>query len=388
MAHRNGIPVPLPPAAPPTSRPTAVIYCEANFGRIDGKTANGLVRSSERYRILAVIDSTAADADAGEVLDGVDRDIPIVSTLEEAIASAAHTVTDIAGPIARPDVFIMGLAPLNGLMSTSDREAVLAAISEGLDVVSGLHEYLADDAEISAAASRFGTELLDVRRPRPTKDLRMFDGAINSVDCIRIAVLGTDGAIGKRTTATILTAALVEAGIRAVMVGTGQTGLMQGAAFGVALDAIPAQFGVGELEGAIVEAWRAERPEVIVIEGQGALSHPAYLSSTVILRASRPQAVIMQHAPGRRWLTDYPEVAMPDPAEEIALIEMFGRTEVIGMTLNHERMNRHEIDAAILLYQAQLGIPVMDPLWSPAIDLVEMVTSAFPDLVLAELQTS
>jgi len=172
------------------------------------------------------------------------------------------------------------------------------------------------------------------------------------------------------------------------MVGTGQTGLMQGAAFGVALDAIPAQFGVGELEGAIVEAWRAERPEVIVIEGQGALSHPAYLSSTVILRASRPQAVIMQHAPGRRWLTDYPEVAMPDPAEEIALIEMFGRTEVIGMTLNHERMNRHEIDAAILLYQAQLGIPVMDPLWSPAIDLVEMVTSAFPDLVLAELQTS
>ena len=108
----------------------------------------------------------------------------------------------------------------------------------------------------------------------------MFDGAIDSVKCVRIAVLGTDGAIGKRTTSTILTKALNDAGIHAVMVGTGQTGLIQGAAYGVALDAIPAQFGVGELEGAVVKALQNEHPDVIVVEGQGALSHPAYLSST------------------------------------------------------------------------------------------------------------
>lgn len=388
MGTRQGIPVPLPPHAEPPLQPTAVIYCEANFGRIDGKTANGLVRSSERYRILAVIDSTAAGRDAGEMLGGSAKGIPVVASLDDAIATAAHTVADIAGPVARPDVFIMGLAPLDGLMSPTDRAAVLAAIYAGLDVVSGLHEYLGDDTEISAAATAAGTELVDVRRPRPTKDLRMFDGAINTVDCVRIAVLGTDGAIGKRTTATELTAALNAAGIHAVMIGTGQTGLMQGAAYGVALDAIPAQFGVGELEGAIVEAWTVERPEVIVIEGQGALSHPAYLSSTVILRASRPQAVIMQHAPARQWLTDYPAVRMPDPAAEIKLIELFGSTEVIGVTLNHEGMDRTDVDAAILLYQVQLGLPVADALWSDPSQLVDMVTAAFPHLGLARSATA
>ena len=102
--------------------------------------------------------------------------------------------------------------------------------------------------------------------------------------CPRIAVLGTDGAIGKRTTATILTRALNERGIKAVMVGTGQTGLIQGARYGVALDAIPCQFCSGEMEAAVVEAFEAEHPDVIVIEGQGALSHPAYLSSTFILQ--------------------------------------------------------------------------------------------------------
>ncbi|MCP1727238.1 putative NAD-dependent epimerase/dehydratase family protein [Natronospira proteinivora] len=155
--------------------------------------------------------------------------------------------------------------------------------------------------------------LHDIRRPRPTKHLRMFDGAIDSVDCVRIAVLGTDGAIGKRTTCTLLIQALNKAGIHTVMVGTSQTGLMQGAAYGVALDAIPAQLGVGEQEGAVVAAYEGEHPEVIVIEGQGALSHPAYLSSTVVLRASRPQAVIMQNAPARRMLSDYPKVRMPSP---------------------------------------------------------------------------
>jgi uncharacterized NAD-dependent epimerase/dehydratase family protein len=198
---------------------------------------------------------------------------------------------------------------------------------------------------------------------------------------VRIAVLGTDGAIGKRTTCTILTKALNDAGIRTVMVGTGQTGLIQGATYAVALDAIPAQFGVGELEGAVVAAWDAEHPEVIVIEGQGALSHPAYLSSTVVLRASRPQAVIMQHAPARRVLTDYPAVPMPTAASELALIEMFGRTTVIGITINHEGMTPLEVEASALLYEAQLGVPVTDALWSDPSELVAMVTSAFPVLL-------
>jgi uncharacterized NAD-dependent epimerase/dehydratase family protein len=165
-----------------------------------------------------------------------------------------------------------------------------------------------------------------------------------------------------------------------VMVGTGQTGLMQGAAYGVALDAIPAQFGVGELEGAVVAAWEGEHPQVIIVEGQGALSHPAYLSSTVVLRASRPQGVIMQHAPARRVLSDYPEVAMPLPARELSLIELFGRTRVIGLTINHENMTDAEVTAACTLYEADLGVPAADALWHAPEELVSMVVAAFPEL--------
>ncbi|GMA36936.1 hypothetical protein GCM10025876_31400 [Demequina litorisediminis] len=357
------------------------MYCEGNFARIDGKTANGLVRSSERYRIVAVIDSTCDTADAGVALGGENAGIPVVATLNAALAVVAQDPAHIFAAPARPDVFIFGLAPLSGLMSDDDRAAVLEAIDEGLDIVSGLHEFLADDVEIALAADVAGVTLHDVRRPRPTKDLRMFDGAIETVDCVRIAVLGTDGAIGKRTTCTLLTEALNAAGIPTVMVGTGQTGLMQGAAYGVALDAIPAQFGVGELEGAVVAAWEGERPRVIVVEGQGALSHPAYLSSTVVLRASRPHGVILQHAPARQVLSDYPEVAMPTAGSEVALIEMFGRTRVVGMTINHEGMSDSEVDTAAVVHAANLGVPVTDPLWRDPSELVAMVTDAFPELM-------
>ncbi|MFW7414820.1 DUF1611 domain-containing protein [Demequina sp. SO4-18] len=362
----------LPAPSPVDARPTAVVYCEGNFARIDGKTANGLVRSSERYRIVAVIDSTIDGADAGLALGDIAAGIPVVASLAEALAA------DAAGTA---DVFIFGLAPLSGLMSAADRAAVLAAIDAGLDIVSGLHEFLTDDPEMTARASAAGVTLHDIRRPRPTRDLRMFDGAIDGVDCLRIAILGTDGAIGKRTTATLLTAALNEAGVHTVMVGTGQTGLMQGAKYGVALDAIPAQFGVGELEGAVVAAWEAEHPQVIVIEGQGALSHPAYLSSTVVLRASRPQAVILQHAPGRTVLSDYPDVAMPQAADELALIELFGRTRVIGLAINHENMGPSEVAAAAALYEFELGLPAADPLWDGPARLADMVLQAYPALV-------
>lgn len=378
--HAYSPPVPALAKPGPRRRP-AVIYCEGNFGRIDGKTANGLVRSSERYRIVAVIDSTRAGSDAGVALGGEAIGIPVVGSLDEAFTVAGRHPGGIASAPDRLEVLLFGLAPLSGLMSVDDRDVVLDAIMSGLDIVSGLHEFLNDDAEMVAAATLSGTEMLDVRRPRATKDLRMFDGSIDEVDCVRIAVLGTDGAIGKRTTSTLLTAALNEAGIHTVMVGTGQTGMMQGAAYAVALDAIPAQFGVGELEGAVVAAWEAEHPAVIVVEGQGALSHPAYLSSTVVLRASRPQGVIMQHAPARRVLSDYPSVPMPTVESEVALIETFGKTRVIGITINHEDMTMAEVDAEAIVTEALLGVPVADALWHEPAALVEMVTGAFPELL-------
>jgi len=349
---------------------TAVVYCEANFGAVDGKTANGLVRHSEKYRIVSVIDSEKAGRDAAEVLGEQESGIPVCRDLAHAVECAGHA----------PDVFIFGIAPASGLLSVHERAVVLEAMGRGMDIVSGLHEFLGDDPVFVAAQAEYGVTVHDVRRPRAKKDLRLFDGRIGTVTCPRIAVLGTDCAIGKRTTATILTRALNERGVNAVMVTTGQTGLIQGARYGVALDAMPSQFCAGEMEGAVVRAFEAEQPDVIIVEGQSALGHPAYLSSGFILRGSQPQGVILQHAPARLVRCDFDNMLIPSPATEINLIETFSDTKVIGLTINHEGMTDAEVTAAIVLYEYELGIPATDALTRSPDALAQMVLSAFPQI--------
>ncbi|WP_299695202.1 DUF1611 domain-containing protein [uncultured Tateyamaria sp.] len=353
-----------------TQIPTAVIFCEGNFAKIDGKTANGLVRHSEAYKIISVIDSAHGGENSGQVLNDVINNVPILKDLDAAVAHAT----------AKPDTFIYGMAPSTGRLSLADRGVVLDAIGRGMNIVSGLHEYLSDDPEIAQAASDRQVTIRDIRKPKASKDMRLFDGSVANVHALRIAVLGTDCAIGKRTTATILARALNAKGIKTVLVGTGQTGLMQGAKYGVAMDAVPPQFCCGELEGAIVAASVAEQPDVILIEGQGALSHPAFCTSAFILRGSQPDAVILQHAPKRTHRCDFPNMPMPTPASEIALIEAFADTKVIGVTLNHEGMSEAEITDTIVAQTEKLGLPVTDALSRPAAHLLAMVVAAYPGL--------
>lgn len=349
---------------------TAIVYCEAQFGEQDGKTANGLVRHSEKYDILSVIDSRHAGVDAGALLDGSANGIPILSSLAEAIAHADRV----------PDYLICGVAPADGLLSPAQRVVLLEGIARGMHIINGLHEFLNDDAEFVAAALRAGVTITDVRHPQDKKDLHLFSGRIFDVTCPRIAILGTDGAIGKRTTATLLVKALNDHGIHAAMVGTGQTTIIQGGRYGVALDALVPQFCSGEVEHQVVRAFEGEDPDVIIVEGQGALSHPAYLTSAHILRGSRPAGVIVQHAPGRQVLGDFPMMPMPDVASEVALIEAFADTRVIGVTVNHENLTDPQIAAAIDEIELDLGVPATDPLTRPLKELVEMVLQAFPEL--------
>ncbi len=358
------------PSTSPNPVTTAIVYCEGNFAALDGKTANGLVRYSEKYKILSVIDSEKAGLDAGTVLDDKPNGIPICRDFEDALTQAE----------AIPDTFIFGMAPSSGLLSPHERGLVLEAMVRGMNIVNGLHEFLNDDPVFAAACITHKVTIFDVRKPRAKKDLRMFSGRIAEVTCPRIAVLGTDGAIGKRTTATILTQALNDAGVKAVMVGTGQTGLIQGARYGIALDAIPSQFCSGEMEASIVEAFEGEQPDVIIIEGQGALSHPAYLSSTFILRGSCADGVVLQHAPGRSHRCDFEDVLMPTPASEINLIQTFAPTRVIGLTINHENMTDEQVGEAITQYERELGIPATDALTRSPERLVDMVFEAFPTI--------
>ena len=368
---RNNAPEPAVLASDDARIRTAIVYCEGNFGAVDGKTANGLVRNSERYRILSVIDSEKAGLDAGLVLDQLPNGIPICRDLAESLKLAD----------GKPDSFIFGMAPSSGMLSIHERGLIIEVMNYGINVVNGLHEFLSDDPVFKAASLANNVTILDVRKPRDKKELRTFTGQVMDVPCRRIAVLGTDCAIGKRTTATILTRVLNEHGVKTVMVATGQTGLIQGARYGIALDAVPSQFCAGELEATVVEAYENEHPDVIVVEGQGSLSHPAYSSSAFILRGSCPHGVVLQHAPKRVNRCDFDKMKMPAPADEINLIQTFAKTSVIGVAINHENMSGGELANVIKRYEQELGMPATDPLSGSPERLAEMVFAAFPDLL-------
>ena len=370
-AKPNRVKSGIRPAAISSSKmSTAIVYCEGHFGNIDGKTANGLVRSSEKYKILSVIDSTKTGLDTGMVLDNKVNGILACRDLNDALA--------LAGKV--PDYFIFGIAPSSGALSKQERIIILEAMKHGMNIVNGLHEFLNDDSVFAEACITYKVKIIDVRKPADKRSLNMFSGRISEVSCPVIAILGTDCAIGKRTTANILTSALNSEGIKTIMIATGQTGLIQGMRYGIAMDAIPSQFCAGELETIILKAFEAESPDVIIIEGQGALSHPAFSTSAFILRGSCPNGVVLQHAPKRSQRCDFDNMPMPTPASEIDLIETFADTKIIGMTINHEKMNDSEVRTAITQYEQELGIPVTDALTRSSKDLVEMVLKSFPVL--------
>ena len=348
---------------------SAVIYCEKNLGTMDGKTANGLIRYSEKYKIIAVIDSSKAGQDAGVVVCGKNNGIPVYKDLSQTLKS------DLS-----PQYFIYGMAPRDGKFSPGDRHILFSAMEKGMNIVNGLHEFLGDDKEFVAKSRSCYVTIQDIRKPKTAKELTLFTGQIFNVKCPKIAILGTDTSIGKRTTATILTEALQNRGVNAVMIATGQTGLIQGREYGVVLDAIPEQFIAGELESAIVKAYEKENPDIIIIEGQGALSHPAYCASCFIVRGGAPDAIILQHAPERKMLGDYPNLPMPTVTSEIEMIESFSGSKVIGLALNHENMTKELMETTIEDYEERYELPVTDVLIKGADKLIDGIVASFPEL--------
>ena len=277
-------------------------------------------------------------------------------------------------------VFIYGMAPLSGSFSPEDRNVIFYAMEKHLDIVNGLHDFLSDDEVFVQKASECNVQLYDIRKQQNGKQRQVFTGDIGKVKCPKIAILGTDSAVGKRTTSVLLTQALQKIGLNTVMIATGQTGVIQGAEFGVPLDALKEQFISGEMEKAIVGAWEAKNPDIIIIEGQGSLSHPAYLSSCFIIRGGQPEAIIVQHPPKRETLGDYPNIKMPHLKDEIELIEVFSRSPVIGIAINHENMSDSEVDETIEAYQEQFERPTTDVLKFGCDSLITKILSTFPQL--------
>jgi len=346
----------------------AIVLCEGSFAHTGGKTAHGLVRTTRRYRVRAVIDSKTAGRDAGAFLDGRPNGIPIVRDLEAALAAAG-----------RADYLVVGVATHGGVLPPECRPAIRAALARGLHVDSGLHEFLGDDPEFAALAAQTGARIRDVRRTPPRSAMHAFTGDVLRAPSLRVAVLGTDSGVGKRTTAQILVAALVDRGVRAAMVGTGQTAWMQGAPYSLVLDSLVNDFVSGEIEHQVLRATREGKAEVVVVEGQGCLTHPAYPGGFEILAGAQPQAVVLQHAPARAHYEGWSDFPLAGPERERTLIEMLGPAKVVAIALNHEGLTPDEVRRHGREIEARLSLPCCDPLLDGAgriLDALEPLRSA------------
>ena len=352
------------------NKKTALIYCENQFGLMDGKTAAGLVRHSETYNIVGVIDSSLAGKDAGEELDNKTNYIPIFANLQSALANLPTV----------PDCYIYGKAPLKASIPIAERALILEARSKGMDIINGLHQFFSEDPEFVSMANHCGVEIQDIRKPPELKDLHVFTGQIAKVTVPVIAVLGTDCACGKMTTAVELNKALNNLGVKSMLVATGQTGLMQGSKYGVAIDALVSQFVIGEIEHAVVRAFERENPDIILVEGQSAVSHPAFMSSVGILKGCMPDGIILQHPPSRKFRCDFPLLPMPSIKSEIQLIKAISQSQVIAIALSHENMTATEIQKTIDGYEDRLLLPTTDVLTYGCDKLVSALGNLFPTL--------
>jgi len=334
-------------------RDTAAILTQGLFTTSAAKTAHGLVRGPSRYEIVALIDDAGAGRDAGELLDGKRRGIPTFASLEALLASGAQ----------KPQWCVIGIATPGGVLPDELRGALMWALEHGIGVVNGLHEILSDDPRFQAAAARGGARIHDVRKPKKRAELHFWTGDIVHVRAPRIAVLGTDCALGKRTTCQVLAAACRARSIATEVVHTGQTGWLQGCGFGFVLDSTPNDFVSGELEHAIVACDKEARPDLILLEGQSALRNPSGPCGAELMLSGGARGVILQHAPARRFFDDqeHLENVIPSLTSEIALIGMYG-PRVLAIALNHEHLPESERESTRARIARETGLPTFYPL--------------------------
>ncbi|MES1220329.1 MAG: DUF1611 domain-containing protein [Bacteroidota bacterium] len=327
----------------------AIIVTNGLLATDNAKTAHGLIRESQRFEIVGVVDYVSAGKDAGEVLDGRKRNIPVFKTVSEAL----HL---------QPSYCIVGVATAGGVFPGDLIEEVKTAIQNKLSIVNGLHDHLNERPDIKKLAEENGVTLIDIRIPKKRKDLHFWTGEIFKIKTPVIAVIGTDCALGKRTTTRFVMNACNKAGMNTQMIYTGQTGWLQGGKYGFIFDSTLNDFVSGELENAILTCYKETNPDVIFIEGQSALRNPSGPCGSEMLVSGNAKSVILVHAPKRRYYEHDPAWGEIHSIEsEIELIRQFG-SKVIAVALNTEHCSNEEAFAFRKEYEARLNIPVMLPL--------------------------
>ena len=320
---------------------TYIILTEGHSEPHAAKTACSVIRyrSSE---VLAVLDSQQRGRTTQEVLS-VGGAIPFVDSL--AAEPAANTL-------------LIGIAPVGGKIPAAWRAIVLQAIERGMDVVSGLHDFLADDPEFSAAAALRGVQLIDVRRNR---ERQVAERIGLRDDCLRIHTVGHDCSVGKMVTAIEVTNELKRRGRDAKFLATGQTGIMV-EGDGVPVDCVVADFVRGAIEQLIL---KHQHHEILLIEGQGSLVHPAYSGVTLgLLHGCAPHGLILCYEIGRETITGVPSMRIPPLAEIKRLNEVMANVmrpcQVIGIAVNSRQVSAAEAAAERARVRAELRLPVCD----------------------------
>ena len=329
--------------------PNALVLTGGLLHTSDAKTAHGLIRESNRFNIVGFVDNANYGKDAGEVLDGRKRNLPVFASVDEAL----HT---------KPEYCVVGVATTGGLFPESMLADIKIAIQNGLSIVNGLHDYLNDRPEMLELAKQHKVELIDIRRPKKREDLHFWTGEIKNLKMPIIALLGTDCSLGKRTTTRFILKACTDHNIHAEMIYTGQTGWLQGGKYGFVFDSTLNDFVGGEMEHAILSCAKETNPDVILIEGQAALRNPSGPCGSEMLISGNAKHVILVHAPKREYYEHEPTWgAIPDLESEIELIRLYG-SSVIAIALNTEDCTADEAIAFKKQFSERYKLPVILPL--------------------------
>ncbi len=343
----------------------ALILTHGLLDTENGKTAHGLIRGSDRFNIVGVIDFATAGRDAGVVLDGKHRNIPIFESVEKAIPYFETP----------PQYLIVGVAFAGGRLPVEFLDILKIGICHKLNIINGLHEFLTDKPAFIELAKANNVELIDVRRAKKATEMTYWSGEIVKVKAPRIAVLGMDCAVGKRTTSRFLVESCRKAELKAEMISTGQTGWMQDGRFGFILDSTLNDFVTGELETQIVKCDRDAAPDVIFLNGQSALRNPIGPCGTELLLSGQAKWVVLQAMPARKYYEgteDNLKAEIPTVASEIELIKMYG-AETIAVTLNTHGLTTEEARKIAFILRGSLGVPVVLPLEDGVGEIVELI---------------
>lgn len=352
------------------TRAKYLVLAEGSLGIHSSKTATSAIRYL-RDRVSAVIDSTQAGRMVQDVL-GFGGDIPVVASLEEGFAKG----------VVVPNALLVGVAPRGGQLPAGAADVIIAAARKGLDIVSGLHQYLSDIPAIRDAAAEAGVAIVDLRRP--PEEIPVSTGRARLVESFNVLMVGTDSNLGKMTAGLEIRNALINEGEMVAFAPTGQTGiLIEG--WGIAVDSVVSDFTAGAAELLVLEgAERAGPDGIILVEGQGSLIHPGYSGVTLgLLHGTLPEVMILCHDASRTKIRGdnlYDWVDIPSLSRMVKLHEdvagWLRPAQVIGIALKTNELSEEDAKEAIRRAEEETGLPATDPVRFGAGPLAKAIIEA------------